>query len=542
MTDYTKTTNFTNKDSSSAVIQGATFDTEFDNLAISITSKTNSTDLSNTASVSLGDYLVGAKRTLTGSVAKTQHDILEMSIVNIMGFMTTAEISDVRAGTATVDVATAVSNAYAASDAVWFPEGTYACSIALTRTNTPIVLLGSGRNKTVIKNNSASSIGISLTSCDFSTLQDFTLDNNTKANHGLYSVGSTYLNLDRIAFKNYGNSSAASKYGLYLDGCTLSSINDISFYDNTLANGGHLYVNQSYYSVFKNFNAGKAGTANTVFSVNLNEAHGVSFHGLYTEEGGGNGLLFVQSSENVNIFGFSTELYNTRDPSAEPGWIRYINCTGVKIVGARIYQNSSTTPVIPLIQLAGTSGFSLDGAIIKRYVNSAVRMVALGVGNSNVTFDNINVVNADDPTTPAAVSYVFLDASATTSKVSLRNFTSVLGTASHDLSGVTGLELANADGVTTTITVTGATYTVLANDFDVICNRAGTVTLTLPAASASINSVINVRTIQAQAVVSAASDVVPITGGAAGTAILAGVDGEWASLKSDGTAWQIMKS
>jgi hypothetical protein len=49
-----------------------------------------------------------------------------------------------------------------------------------------------------------------------------------------------------------------------------------------------------------------------------------------------------------------------------------------------------------------------------------------------------------------------------------------------------------------------------------------------------------VRTIQAQTVVSASSDVVPVAGGAAGTAILAATAGKWALLQSDGTNWQIM--
>jgi hypothetical protein len=44
-----------------------------------------------------------------------------------------------------------------------------------------------------------------------------------------------------------------------------------------------------------------------------------------------------------------------------------------------------------------------------------------------------------------------------------------------------------------------------------------------------------IRTIQNQAAVSASSDVVPLAGGAAGTAILAATAGKWARLKSDGS-------
>lgn len=92
----------------------------------------------------------------------------------------------------------------------------------------------------------------------------------------------------------------------------------------------------------------------------------------------------------------------------------------------------------------------------------------------------------------------------------------------------------------TPATETGASRTLSATDNEVIANRAGTVTLTLPLASLYPGRVINVKTIQAQTVVSAASDVVPLIGGSAGTAILAGTAGKWARLVSDATNWIIM--
>ena len=51
-----------------------------------------------------------------------------------------------------------------------------------------------------------------------------------------------------------------------------------------------------------------------------------------------------------------------------------------------------------------------------------------------------------------------------------------------------------------------------------------------------------VKTVQAQAVNSASSNVVPLVGGAAGTAICAGVAGTWARLVGDGTNWVVMSA
>lgn len=89
-------------------------------------------------------------------------------------------------------------------------------------------------------------------------------------------------------------------------------------------------------------------------------------------------------------------------------------------------------------------------------------------------------------------------------------------------------------------TETGATYSVVDTDKHIIANRAGTVTLTL--GTATKGRELTVRTIQAQQVDSASSNVVPLAGGAAGTAIVAATAGKWALLVADGTSWQVQAS
>lgn len=91
-------------------------------------------------------------------------------------------------------------------------------------------------------------------------------------------------------------------------------------------------------------------------------------------------------------------------------------------------------------------------------------------------------------------------------------------------------------------TGTAATDTVGSYDATITYNFAGTVTVTLPAASANPGRILNLRTITANTVISASSNVVPAAGGAAGTAILAGTAGKCATLQSDGTNWQIISA
>jgi hypothetical protein len=101
------------------------------------------------------------------------------------------------------------------------------------------------------------------------------------------------------------------------------------------------------------------------------------------------------------------------------------------------------------------------------------------------------------------------------------------------------IHLTPASGLTTQ---TGATYTVLDSDCDLIANRAGTVTYTLPAPASYLGRTLFIRTIQNQTAVSASANVVPLAGGAAGTAILAATAGKYARLKSDGTNWLITEA
>ncbi len=91
---------------------------------------------------------------------------------------------------------------------------------------------------------------------------------------------------------------------------------------------------------------------------------------------------------------------------------------------------------------------------------------------------------------------------------------------------------------TATITVKTANHTVGGSDNSLIFNCAGTCTVTLPSAASFPGRIIWLRTIANQAVVSASADVVPVAGGAAGSAILAATAGKWAVLQSDGSAWQ----
>lgn len=83
-------------------------------------------------------------------------------------------------------------------------------------------------------------------------------------------------------------------------------------------------------------------------------------------------------------------------------------------------------------------------------------------------------------------------------------------------------------------------FTVGVTDKEIICQGSASISVTLPTASSFPGREINIKTIAAFTVVSASSNVKPMTSNTAGTAILAATAGKWARLVSDGANWIIM--
>lgn len=83
-----------------------------------------------------------------------------------------------------------------------------------------------------------------------------------------------------------------------------------------------------------------------------------------------------------------------------------------------------------------------------------------------------------------------------------------------------------------------ANFSVATTDAWIINNKSGSsCTATLPAASSYSGRVLHFQNYQAQTLVSASSNVVPLAGGAAGTSILLASAGDSATLVSDGSNW-----
>jgi hypothetical protein len=88
-----------------------------------------------------------------------------------------------------------------------------------------------------------------------------------------------------------------------------------------------------------------------------------------------------------------------------------------------------------------------------------------------------------------------------------------------------------------------ANFTVGLTDSWLINNKSGsTCTVTMPAAASYSGRQITFKNMQAQLLVSASSNIVPLDSTTAGTAILLNVIGNWATVVSDGSNWVIMQA
>ena len=88
-----------------------------------------------------------------------------------------------------------------------------------------------------------------------------------------------------------------------------------------------------------------------------------------------------------------------------------------------------------------------------------------------------------------------------------------------------------------------ADFTVADGETWLINNKSGsTCTVTLPAPASNVGRVLYFQNYQAQLLVSASANVIPIDGGAASTSILLEVAGQTATLVANGTNWVMTQS
>ena len=204
-----------------------------------------------------------------------------------------------------------------------------------------------------------------------------------------------------------------------------------------------------------------------------------------------------------------------------------------------------------VIANGGTNGTATPTAGAVPYgTGTAYAFTAAGTSGQVLTSAGASVPTWTTPTTGTVTSVSVVSANGFAGTVATATTTPAI-TLTTTITGLLkgngtaiSAAVANTDYVplSTVITKT-ADYTITGTDTWIINNKTGSaLTLTFPAASSWTGRYITVKNMQAQAVNSASSNIVPIDSTSAGTAILLGVVGNWATMVSDGTNWIIMQA
>jgi hypothetical protein len=235
------------------------------------------------------------------------------------------------------------------------------------------------------------------------------------------------------------------------------------------------------------------------------------------------------------------ELLDTRTGLISREWFRFFNnlyvITGGATQGLVQIENGGTSAataaqaranlgagtVTRVLAAGSTSGLTLTGDITTTGTITLGGTVSISSGNLVGTIDINTQTSGNLP----------IDTRTTGNLDVATRATGVLPVAN----GGTGL------AVRPTVATKTSDFTLADTEGWIINNKSGsTCTVTLPAASSWAGRAVTFKNLQLQTLVSASSNVVPLIGGAAGTAILPGLVGSWATLVSDGTNWVIMAS
>lgn len=242
--------------------------------------------------------------------------------------------------------------------------------------------------------------------------------------------------------------------------------------------------------------------------------------------------------------------------NGDTSWGSILNTAIAAIDGRFTYQSPSSIPATKALA-SGIVGTTLASNVVTSSLTSVGSLTSLTVsGNATITgdltvsgttttintatlnvADNIVVLNSDVAGAPSENAGIEVNRGTSADVVIRWNETTDAWEFTND--GTIYLPLVGSGGAPVTKT---ADFTLAATEHNVICNGTGTITVTLPAASSHTGRVVYIKTIAAQTVISASSNIVPLAGGAAGTAILGATAGNWARLVSDGTNWVIMAS
>ena len=244
-----------------------------------------------------------------------------------------------------------------------------------------------------------------------------------------------------------------------------------------------------------------------------------------------NNLAGLQGGTTAEYYHLTSAQYTVSTQAATGSVNGYLTSTDWTTFNSKQPAGSYLTTVTSDSPLtgSGTSGSHLSIPVATGSVNGYLSSTDWTTFNSKQPAGSyITGVVVDAPLSGAGTSASHLSMAAATSSAN-GYLTSTDWTTFNSKQGLTTISTKTAD------------FTVNAENWYINNKSGSTCTVTMPTASTNTGRAITFKNLQAQTLVSASSNIVPIDSTTAGTAILANVVGNWATLVSDGTNWIIMQ-
>ncbi len=203
------------------------------------------------------------------------------------------------------------------------------------------------------------------------------------------------------------------------------------------------------------------------------------------------------------------------------------------------YDSAAITFAGADLEFDGNFNYACDGTAFGRYGNLqplTITMTGSPAFDAFASLNDVMLLTLDDVTVSGACTGLQYLLSSQNASIRGRNLTIPGSGQNYNFLGATVVSRYSIPQAAPR-SISAATGTVDAGDSGIISTGSATLTLTLFPATRCTGRQLYVKTTVAFTVVSDSSNVVPIEGGAAGTAMIPAVAGAWGIFQSDGTNW-----
>lgn len=277
------------------------------------------------------------------SLTKVSYSMINGEAVSVFDYMTPAQITATQDPNNTTDVTQAIQDAMAAcksntqgeGNTLYFPAGVFCFSELVAGfglyTNQTIRIQGSGMQKTVLKNLSATGAGLRVAGGTGTTISDLTIDMNGSSGVGFYQPGQ-YSVTRNLEVRNQAVGS--SEYSLIINGSSAAVLENI--YLSNVANGIQIGPLSTNYVDLNHVVVGMTSGVGVLCELGSN----IRFNGISiepddaTSTSHGRFFNFQNCSQiDVKDFTFEDGYNSTMSPL---GYILMENCKSVNFDNCRI--------------------------------------------------------------------------------------------------------------------------------------------------------------------------------------------------------------